>query len=172
MTVKVDFKKYPDLDIRTYVAEELFKSAVKCHAKWQNNLLRGEGATGSRGQPWKDMGEAINQLTVEPKSPEHLSYEVGGDVVQLAIAEFGRAPNSKMPPHEPIADWCRRKGITPHEGQSFDNMVFNIRRKIAIEGIQGFAPGRKSALEVRAELPTNLENRFKKEIDKAVKNSG
>ena len=144
--MKVKVKKYPHIPLRETLQNAMFECATTCQTFWQDNLLSGMGADGDR-PPWKDTGEAVNDVTISPQTPTSLEYEVGGDVIQLAIAEFGREAGS-LPPREPIAEWVYRKGIKPHnEDDTMDDVIEAIRWGIYNHGIRGFAPGRLASLQ-------------------------
>jgi len=164
--VKVKFLNYKGIDFCKIIKEEFFSSAIRVRSRWQDNLTRGVGATGNRGKAWKDTGQAISDVTVEPQSPTEFSYEVGGDVIQLAVAEFGRSAGARIPPFQPISEWARRKGLTPRDGDTWEQMVNKIRWGIQRHGIQGFAPGRLSAMVERRKLPDRIEKRIQQEVEK------
>ena len=160
-----------ELDFLKIAKEEIFKTAVKVRNEWQNNLQKGIGAEGMHGREYRNTGEAINDITVEPKYPA-LDMRVGGDVVQLAIAEYGRRPNAPMPPHEPIARWANEVGLTPKENESFDSMVFKIRRSIGKNGLKAFAPGRLAAIRGTRDLPERITDRIDREAEAAAEDAG
>ena len=162
MTVKVE-NKHGDIDFRKIAMEEVFKAAVKVRNEWQKNLHKGIGAEGFHGGEWRDTGESVNDVTISPQRPA-MEISVGGDHIGLAIAEYGRRPNAPMPPHTPIARWSRRQGLTPYEGQTFENMVFNIRQSIGEKGIRGFAPARLAAVRVSRDIDENISQRIDQEV--------
>lgn len=175
----VDVEPYEGLDIHRITSEELFKFSLRARDAWVDNLLDGKGAAGAHGEhrkggpapaPYKNTGEATNDVTVEPQSEGALEYIVGGDVVQLAVAEFGRRPGAPPPPFDPIATWAREKGLEPEEGQSFESMVDAIRFAIAARGLHGFAPGRAAAREYDSDrLAEQVNDRIQRELeDQAV----
>jgi len=131
---------YPEI-----VSEELFKAAVRTQNAWRDNLDQGRGALGSHGRPYVGTSEAINRTVIYPEQPGEQAYEVVGETLQHAIAEFGRQPGAKMPPHEPISEWAKLQGLVPREGETWDDMVLNIRRHIAAHGLRAFAPGQLAA---------------------------
>lgn len=153
----VDFEPYDGVDVFGITREELEKQAVRTQNAWQRNLQKGDGAEGSHGGPYVNTGEAMNDITFEFVG--ELEVTVGGDVVQLAVAEFGRAPGSAPPPFDAIATWAREKGLTPEEG-SFDDMVEGIRWAIADEGLEPFAPAQAAATEQRGRLEVEIRRRL------------
>lgn len=156
--------KHGDLDFLQIAKEEIFKAAIEVRNKWQDNLNKGIGAEGFHGGEWRDTGETINDVTIDPQRPA-LEISVGGDHIGLAIAEFGRRPNAPMPPHEPIARWAKRKGIRPSdEDMSFVEMVFLIRRKIGEKGIRGFAPARLAWHHVNRDIDEKISQRIDQEV--------
>lgn len=155
-----------ELNLGKIFKEEIFKAAVRCRNEWQQNLQKGIGAEGFHGGEWRDTGDTINDVTVEPKVPS-LEHQVGGDEIGLAIAEYGRRPNAPMPPHKPIARWAKRKGLTPKEGQTFGSMVFGIRKAIGEKGIRGFAPARLAAVHVNNDIERNIKKRIDEEVERA-----
>ena len=160
----VDVNGYDGIDFEQAAREALEEVAIKTQNQWVENLERGEGADGVHGGPYVNTGEAVNDLTVEWVGP--LSVVVGGDVVQLAVAEDGRVPTpGSPPPFEPIADWAREKGLEPDDGQSFEDMVDAIRFSIADEGLEGFAPGQAAVNEVGGEL----EERPREKVDEQIR---
>lgn len=65
-------------------------------------------------------------------------FDNGGDaIVELMLNDYityiesGRRKGAKMPPVEPIIQWCRRKGIPTD-----NSTVFLIRRAISRDGIK------------------------------------
>lgn len=158
----VESEDMPELDLERIVSEELFAAATRGQQAWQENLRRGVGATGSHGRAYVDTGEAVNDITISPPTPGALEYVVGGDVVQLAVAEFGRRPG-RPPPHEAIAAWAKRVGLTPDEGESFDDMVTAIRFAIAERGLPAFAPGQKAFDETTQDLEERIRARIARE---------
>lgn len=155
---ELEAEAYDGIPVLQITTEELFKVATRAMNTWRDNLRRGEGANGSHGRPYKNTGEAINDVTVQPPREGELEYKVGGDVVQLAIAEFGRSPGT-FPPPEPIEDWMREQlGIK-------DPDPFPVQRHIKEEGIDGFAPGRGAANEHRGELSERVSSRLDEALD-------
>lgn len=152
----VEIDDYEGIDIIGTTSRELFKGAVRAQRLWRENL---------RSAGWKNTGEAINDVTVEPKQPGELEYVTGGDVIQLLIAEEGRAPDSAPPPFDAIARWAREKGLQPEEGQTFEEMVEAIRWSIAKNGIEAFHPARDAAREVEMDLPDNVRQALIEEIE-------
>ena len=126
--------------------EEAYKAAIRTQSTWRENLEQGKGAVGSHPRGYRNTGEAVGDITVTPSDPEASNeFRVGGDVVQLAVAEFGRVPTpGSPPPFDAIADWARERGLSPDEG-TFEEMVEAIRWSIADEGLEPFGPGRLAA---------------------------
>lgn len=164
---EVDVGKYRGIDVSKIVSEELFGAATRAQQKWQENLRGGVGALGSHGGPYVDTGEALNDITIEPAAPGSSEYVVGGDVVQLAVAEFGRRAG-RAPPADAIAAWARRKGLQPHEGQSFESMVFAIQQAIAAHGLPAFAPAQRAADDVMRDLDERIARRIERDINRAT----
>lgn len=156
---KVDGKPYAGIDIEGMASEEVFKAATRGLTAWKDNLTTGTGALGHR-RPWVNTGEARADLTMTPESPGSLEYTVGGDVVQLWIAEFGRSPNNTMPPYDAIADWVAEKGIATRGSPGFDGVVFLVRRAIARDGIKPFAPGLKAGRDSIVGLEASVRGRI------------
>jgi len=146
--------------------EEAFKAAVRTQRAWRENLDRGEGAVGSHPRSYRNTGEAAGDITVAPADPEGSDeFRVGGDAVQLAVAEFGRVPTpGSPPPFEAIADWARERGVSPDDG-TFEEMVDAIRWAIADEGLEPFGPGRLAAQEVGPTYQKNVEERINNIIE-------
>lgn len=157
----VDFEPYEGLPIGEITREELEKQAVRVQASWRDNLRKGQGAEGSHGGPYVNTGEAVNDIVYEFTGD--LEVRVGGDVVQLAVAEFGRAPGSP-PPYDAIATWAREKGLQPEDG-SFSDMVDAIRWAIAEHGLEPFAPAQAAANKHRGDLPEQLNARLQEELE-------
>lgn len=145
----------PEIPFEGITSVALFRVANDTKNNWQDNLDRGVGL-GSHGSPYVDTGETVNDVTVEPPEEGSDLYRVGGDVVQLSIAEFGRRPGAPMPPDEPIRRWARRVGLVPREGETEDDMILGIRRHIAVHGLEGFAPGMAAVLATCDDMPDNL----------------
>lgn len=161
--IKVSYKGLPDY--RQIVSEELWRAAERTRQQYQENLERGLGADGAHGRPYVGTGEAIARTTVWPELPGADEYVVKGETIQHVIAEYGRAPGSKMPPPEPIDRWAREAGLTPREGETWDDMILNIRRHIAVHGLKGFAPAQLAADIVAPTLERNIQARFR-ELEK------
>lgn len=147
--------------LRKIAQEEAYKASVRTRQVWRQNLNEGKGAVGSHPRAYRNTGEAAGDITVVPSEPEGANeFVVGGDVVQLAVAEFGRVPTpGSPPPFEAIADWARERGISPDEG-TFEDMVEAIRWSIADEGLEPFAPGRLAAQKVGPEYVDSVEERI------------
>jgi hypothetical protein len=167
----VDTRVYEGLvddgtDLVGIASEEAFKAAIRTQRKWRENLDDGVGASGNHGRSYRNTGEAIGDVTVTPSEEGASEYTVGGDVVQLAVAEFGRVPTpGSPPPFEAIADWARERGLNPEDGQTFEEMVDAIRWSIADNGLEGFAPGRLAAKEVGPTYKENVEERINRIIE-------
>lgn len=163
----IDVTEYEGIDVDRIAREEAFKAAVRTQNEWRDNLDQGTGATGSHGRSYRNTGEAINSVVVSPQSDDASEYVVGGDVVQLAVAEFGRVPTpNSPPPFDAIADWARERGLQPDGDQSFASMVDAIRWSIARNGLDGFAPGRLAAKEVGPTYRESVIERINDEIDR------
>ena len=161
--IKVSYKGLPDY--RQIVSEELWKAAERTRQQYQENLEKGLGADGAHGRPYVGTGEAIARTTVWPELPGADEYVVKGETIQHVIAECGRTPGKKMPPPEPIDRWAREAGLTPREGETWDDMILNIRRHIAVHGLKGFAPAQLAADIVAPTLERNIQARFR-ELEK------
>jgi len=136
-----DFESISDESpIREVAQEELFSLAVRFQRRWRE-ILRDEG--------FVNTGEAISDITIQPQREGSDSYRIGGDVVQLFIAEFGRRPGAKMPPEEPLRDWVSEQSGMPSRGDDdFDNTVFLVRRSIAENGIPAIRAARRAWADV------------------------
>jgi hypothetical protein len=147
--------------------EEAFKAAIRTQEQWRENLDKGQGAVGSHPRAYRNTGEAVGDITVEPADPEASNeFRVGGDVVQLAVAEFGRVPTpGSPPPFEAIADWARERGLSPEGEDTFEEMVDAIRWAIADNGLEPFGPGRLAAQEVGPTYQENVEERLNNIIE-------
>lgn len=167
----VDISEYEglvddDADLEQIASEEAFKAAIRTQRVWRKNLDEGKGAVGSHPRSYRNTGEAAGDITIEPQSEGATEYRVGGDVVQLAVAEFGRVPTpGSPPPFDAIADWARERGLRPEEGQSFEEMVDAIRWSIADNGLEPFAPGRLAAQEVGPTYEENVRERIEQLIE-------
>jgi hypothetical protein len=157
--IKVSYKGLPDY--RQIVSEELWKAAERTRQQYQENLEKGLGADGAHGRPYVGTGEAIARTTVWPELPGADEYVVKGETIQHVIAEYGRAPGSKMPPPEPIERWAREAGLVPREGETWDSMIFALRQHIAVHGLKGFAPAQLAADIVAPTLERNVQARFR-----------
>lgn len=163
---EVQAQSYKGIDIKGIAEEELFKAAIKGLNAWKDNLSTGSGAKGSR-KPWVNTGEARADLAINPATPKSLNYTVGGDVVQLFIAEFGRAPNNTMPPLKAIEDWVAEKGIAARGDAEFAGVVYAIRAGIAKNGIKPFAPGLKAGHDSVEGFGHRVQARMQAEIKAA-----
>lgn len=155
----------PAPDIERIVSEELFRAAVRTQNAWKENLEQGKGAEGDHGRPYVGTGEAINRTNIYPECPGSDVYEIVGETTQHVIAEYGRTPGAKMPPHEPIERWAREAGLVPREGETFDDMILNIRRHIAAHGLKGFAPGLLAMQTIAPTVEETIKARFKRELE-------
>jgi len=165
MGVSIKVKPYKGIDFEKVAQDTIFKAAVNGMNGWKDNLNSGMGATGSHGGPYRDRGEAVNDVTMQPQEHGSMEYIVGGDVIQLAIAEFGRVPSpGKPPPFEAIAGWVVRKGIAKRTDEFFYPIVDKIRWNIANHGLEGFAPGQKAA----ADSNRRVKKEFAAETEKAI----
>jgi len=150
-----DFQELDDVPIQEIAREELFKASINTQNLWQD-ILDNYG--------WRNDGEAINDITVDPQREGADSYTVGGDVIQLIIAEYGRRPGAPMPPHEPIADWVNEQSSMPSKGdERFDGVVFLVRREIAENGIRAIGAGREAFRRESENAKQRVEKRFGEE---------
>lgn len=161
--IKISYKGLPDY--RQIVSEELWKAAERTRQQYQENLEAGKGAAGGHGRPYVGTGEAIARTTVYPELPGADEYVVKGETMQHVIAEVGRTPGKKMPPPDPIDRWAKEAGLVPREGETWDDMILNIRRHIAVHGLRGFAPAQLAADIVAPTLERNVRARFR-ELEK------
>ena len=158
-----------DVSVQQIAREEVFRAAINTQNAWRENL---------RQHGFVNTGEAVNDVTVEPQREGADEYVVGGDVIQLAIAEFGRRPGARMPPHEPIADWVHEQQGLPNRGDvqlldfgegpvevTFDQTVFLIRRGIAENGIEAFQPGQRAFREEAPKAQDRVEERRRQEME-------
>lgn len=159
MSYEISVGRLPEIDYSRLISEGLWVSAERLRQQWQDNLDEGKGAVGDHGRPYVATGEAINDVTVDPALPGSQEYLIGGDVIQLAIAEFGRAPGSP-PPFDAIAQWAREIQLAPHEGDTFDDMVNAIRFAIARRGLPAFAPGLLADQIVSPTVADEIEKRI------------
>lgn len=166
MSYSVKVTLAPAPDIERIVSEELFKAAVRTQNAWRENLQQGKGAEGDHGRPYVGTGEAINRTNLYPEHPGADVYEIVGETVQHVIAEFGRTPGSKMPPAEPIARWAKEAGVVPRDGETWEGMIFTLRRHIAEHGLEAFAPGLLAMQTVAPTVEESIKARFKRELEK------
>lgn len=161
--VEIDINGEP-LDVATPTREVLEEKAIETQNQWIENLERGVGATGEHRGGYVNTGEAANDVTVEWL--DDFTIIVGGDVVQLAVAEYGRVPTpGRPPPFDAIADWAREKQLEPGEGETFEDMVDAIRWAIADRGLEGFAPAQGAANKVGPTVQPALEQRIEQELE-------
>jgi len=163
-SVKVTLEPAPDIE--RIVSEELFKAAVRTQNAWKENLQQGKGAEGDHGRPYVGTGEAINRTNLYPEHPGADVYEIVGETVQHVIAEFGRTPGAKMPPAEPIARWAKEAGLVPRDGETWEGMIFTLRRHIAEHGLRGFAPGLLAMQTIAPTVEAAIKTRFERELEK------
>ena len=147
---------YEGVDIRGIASEELFKASTRTMNSWRSNLEEAG---------WRNSGEAINDVTVDPPREGAQSYEVGGDVIQLAIAEFGRAPGS-FPPPSAIGEWVNEQAGMPNKGDSeFDSVVYAVSKSIAESGIEGFRPGTRAFREESEKVADRIQQRIEEQLE-------
>ncbi len=161
--VTITQRKLPHL--RQIVSEELLKAAIRCENQYKENLETGQGAAGSHGRPYVGTSEAINTVTLYPQTPGADLYTVEGPLVQHAVAEFGRAPGKRMPPPEPISRWAKEAGLVPREGETWDDMILNIRRHIGAHGLRAFAPMQLAADMTAPSIEPAIQRRIR-ELEK------
>lgn len=163
-SVKVTLEPAPDIE--RIVSEELFKAAVRTQNAWKENLQQGKGAEGDHGRPYVGTGEAINRTNLYPEHPGADVYEIVGETVQHVIAEFGRTPGARMPPAEPIERWAQEAGLVPRDGETWEGMIFTLRRHIAEHGLRGFAPGLLAMQTIAPTVEAAIKTRFERELEK------
>jgi len=150
-----EFQELDDVPIQQIARDEVFRASVNTQNLWKR-ILDDYG--------WRNDGEAINDITIDPQAEGAESYTVGGDVVQLLIAEYGRRPGAPMPPHEPLADWVNEQSSMPSKGDDgFDNTVFLVRRSIAENGIRAIGAGREAFRRESENAKQRVEKRFGEE---------
>ncbi len=162
--IAITQQKLPHL--REIVSEELLKAAIRGENQYKQNLQEGEGALGAHGRPYVGTGEAINTITLYPQAAGADCYTIEGPLVQHAIAEFGREPGKKMPPKAPIEQWAKEKGLIPREGETWDDMILNIRRHIGTHGLRAFAPMQLAADLISPTIEPAIQRRIR-ELEKA-----
>jgi len=151
-----EFQELDDVPIQQIARDEIFKAAIRTQETWRA-ILDEAG--------WVDEGNAKADITISPQGQGADEYEVGGDIIQLIIAEYGRRPGAPMPPHKPIAEWVHRQAGMPSQGDDgFDNTVFNVRQHIAENGLE---PIRAGARAFRRESERAQES-VDTEIDEAM----
>ena len=157
--IKVSYNGLPDY--HQIVSEELWRAAERTRQQYQENLERGVGADGAHGRPYVGTGEAIARTTVWPELPGADEYTVAGETMQHVIAEYGRTPGKKMPPPEPIERWAKEAGLKPRDGETWESMIWTIRRHIAVHGLPGFAPAQLAAATIAPTLGPAIKARFR-----------
>lgn len=171
---EVNLDPYEGINVEEIASEEAFRAAVNTMNAWKENLDEGVGEAGTHAQyrengkedtQYRNTGEAVDSITMDPQEPGHLEYEVGSNRVQVAVAEVGRSPGSPPPPFKPIADWAREKGIEPEGDQSFEAMVNAFRFAIAERGIPGFKPAKRAADAIGPEFERRTVERLNEEIE-------
>jgi len=165
MSVKFD-DNFSDVNLEKVLQEEMFKAALRCSNEWSDNISRGRGAEGSHEHgAYVNTGEARESISMIPEKPDADNYKVGSDKIQVAIAEFGRAPGQTPPPFDPIARWVREQGIASPQDDEFYPIVRTTQQNIGERGLKAFAPGR---LAFQKSLE-NFEQDVKQRIDKEVR---
>ena len=171
---EVDLDPYEWIEVERIASEEAFRAAINTMNAWKANLDEGIGEAGKHAQyrnngkedtQYRNTGEAVDSITVEPQEPGHLEYTVGSDRVQVAVAETGRSPGEPPPPFKPIEDWANEKGLEPEDGQTWEEMINGIRFAIAERGIPGFKPAEQAGNEIGPEFEENTVRRLNEEID-------
>ena len=83
-----------------------------------------------------NVGTLRDSLNYQIISPfPNLVGAVGSPSVYAPVMEFGRKPNSRMPPVDAIALWAVRKlGLSPEEAEG---AAWAIAKSIAKKGIEG-----------------------------------
>lgn len=161
----VDVDPYDGIDIEQIASEELEKLAIQGMNQWRENLRQGEGDEGGHGRPYVNTGEAVNDITVRQEGD--FTYLVGGDVIQLIIAETGASWDGTMPPYSAIRDWAKEVGLVSDppewsDDRSFLDMldlpeaereefliIWGVMQSLADEGLDAFKPGRLAAKQTR-----------------------
>lgn len=82
--------------------------AINVQRRAKENITR--GAAGVTASPAVDTGRLRSSIKIEMFSNGYAA-RVGSDVDYAPHIEFGTGPRSKMPPLEPIRQWCRRHNI-------------------------------------------------------------
>jgi hypothetical protein len=146
------FEDMESQDIDRIAREEVFKAAINTQNTWKELLDRAE---------WRNTGEGIESINIEPQTQGALEYTVGSEKIQIAIAEFGRAPGSTPPPPEPIADWVNEQAGLPNKGdEDFKNTVYNVQMSIAEKGIEPIRAGRNAFSQESENAEQRLEERL------------
>ena len=150
-----DFADLPsESRIREVAQEELFSQANSFKTAWEDIVI----------EEWFNDGEAANDITITPPREGADSYTVGGDVIQLLIAEFGRRPGATMPPEQPIVEWVNEQAEMPSRGDDdFDSVVFLVRRAIGENGIEPIMPARRAWDQVDGEYEERVADRLSDE---------
>jgi hypothetical protein len=99
--------------------------------------------------------EAANSLRIE--FGEDFVQSIG--VFYLEFLDTGRGPGI-MPPYEPIANWVNTKLGIDENDETFEGVVFAIRKKIADMGTEIFRNNSKG-IELREKIITLRENIMK-----------
>lgn len=149
-----EFRELSDVPIARIAREEVFRAAVKTQGAWQDNMDE---------EDYRNTGETINSITIEPQAQGADAYTVGSDKIAALIGEFGRAPGS-FPHVGQLGEWVHEQAGLPDKGDDdFDTAVYNIGKHIAENGLPAYRFGTRAFREVSRELEAELEERFDEE---------
>lgn len=88
------------------------------------------------------------------------AWLVGSDQVQAYFVEYGRKPNRRPPPVEPILRWIILKGIGSDRG-----LAFAIAKSIGKKGFKGRFPFWKAMVSMRPRIEEIFDRNLSREID-------
>ena len=111
-----------------------------------------------------DTGRLRGSITYElDKAPIPKFAKVGPTVEYGAFVEFGRRPNSAMPPVSALIPWLKRQGVS----QNTESVAFLVARSIAKRGIKpkpymrdGYKEAKRGIDKIWGKVARSIEMRW------------
>ena len=109
-----------------------------------------QGTSKAKGAAPRDLGGLFNSITPQVKPLSARVYTRRG-AAYFPVMEFGRRPNSKMPPPHALKGWASRHGFGTDR-----HSLFALARSMGRRGIKGRFFMKAGAQSVRRQMPGYL----------------
>lgn len=121
----------------------------------------------SRKKNIMDRGKFIDGWRAKQKAFDEV--RVYNAAKHAIFVEKGRGRNKRMPPHRPIANWLRRRGVAVPSGKRGQALTYPVRRAIGKKGIRArpILTSRINQLILRRKFRSNVQKALRKSVKEA-----